>query len=294
MADAVQTLITELLEYRRSNKAEPVQATINNMVAAFEEIEGDLIPGGNTPQNANTVLSGPATGVAALPTFRTLVAADLEQFNVAAGNRVFASPSGVAGAPSFRALVATDIPSLAAIYLPLAGGTMTDTEQFADGSQFSAAGLAMAATRTITPDQLAGIVGTTTNNSANAGSVGEFIESVVTGAAPAPIANNTTTNLTSIALTAGDWDVESMVGFVPTASITSILFGPNTVSLTFPAIERFGELNFTGGIGSRQSFSVARQRFSLAGPETVYAVAEVTLSAGTCNMYGYLNARRVR
>jgi hypothetical protein len=44
----------------------------------------------------------------------------------AAQNSVFAGPSsGGAGAPSYRALVAGDIPSLAAIYLPLAGGTLS-------------------------------------------------------------------------------------------------------------------------------------------------------------------------
>lgn len=42
-----------------------------------------------------------------------------------AANIVFAGPTtGSAAAPTFRALVAADIPSLAATYLPLAGGTM--------------------------------------------------------------------------------------------------------------------------------------------------------------------------
>src|SRR5271166_1674867 len=40
-------------------------------------------------------------------------------------NTVFAAPNGSSGQPGFRALVSADIPSLSAIYLPLAGGTMS-------------------------------------------------------------------------------------------------------------------------------------------------------------------------
>lgn len=43
-----------------------------------------------------------------------------------AANLVFAGPAaGVAAQPTFRALVAADIPSLSATYLPLSGGTLT-------------------------------------------------------------------------------------------------------------------------------------------------------------------------
>lgn len=40
-------------------------------------------------------------------------------------NLVLASPNGSSGLPSFRSLVSADIPSLSAIYLPLSGGTMS-------------------------------------------------------------------------------------------------------------------------------------------------------------------------
>lgn len=105
-------------------------------------------------QTANTVFAGPTTGVAAAPTFRSLVAADIPSlayvtsvalslpsiFTVSGSpvtssgtltatlasqtaNTFFAAPNGTAGAPSFRTIVAADIPSLS--YLPLSGGTLT-------------------------------------------------------------------------------------------------------------------------------------------------------------------------
>ena len=85
---AVTILIAELAANRKSNNSEPTTATVNDMIAAFEELEAGIVPAG--PQNANTFYGGPASGVAATPTFRTLVVADIEQFNVTTGNKVFA------------------------------------------------------------------------------------------------------------------------------------------------------------------------------------------------------------
>ncbi|MBS1902257.1 MAG: hypothetical protein JSS75_00960 [Bacteroidetes bacterium] len=96
-------------------------------------------------QSANMVFAGPTTGVAAAPTFRSLVASDIPSLNYVtsvglslpslftvsgspvttsgtlsatlatqSANMVFAGPTtGVAAAPTFRSLVASDIPSLA-------------------------------------------------------------------------------------------------------------------------------------------------------------------------------------
>ena len=114
---------------------------------------GTLAIAWNT-QTANTVLAGPTAGVAAVPTFRALVAADIgfsfvtsvgitlsglsALFTVsgspvtsagsitlsiatALGNVVYAGPtSGPAAAPTFRSLVTSDIPNLSATYLTVA------------------------------------------------------------------------------------------------------------------------------------------------------------------------------
>lgn len=264
MADAITILIAELELYRSSGKAEPVRATINNMVAAFQEIENGLVSG-NEP--ANQVYAGPTSGAAA--------------------------PA------AFRALVVADLPSLAGTYLAIAGGTLTGTLQFDDGSQFSATGLAMAAGKTITPDQLAGIVGTTTNNNANAGSVGEYKSVQGTIGSSVGLTINVTADAQTLALSAGDWDVWGTIAFFNAGSTVTTLFQAwlNTVSATAPASAGQGAFlaivpNATAG--STFIGPVGRLRISLAAAGTVYLSVVSTFISGASDAYGFIGARRVR
>lgn len=143
--------------------------------------------------------------------------------------------------------------------------------------------------------QTAGIIGTTTNNNANAGSWGEYLTGTTTGTS---LTTGTTTNCSSVSLTAGDWDVEGVVTFVPAAgtTVTAIQAGINTVSATIPA-------NNTGGYnllfatlttGSSQSYASPIVRVSLASSGTAYllGVSNFGVSTMTCN--GFIRARRVR
>ncbi len=70
-----------------------------------------------TNQNANLVYAGPGSGVAAAPSFRALVAADIPALpyvsnNSGTANLFLATPNGASGAPSLRAIVAADVPTL--------------------------------------------------------------------------------------------------------------------------------------------------------------------------------------
>jgi hypothetical protein len=146
------------------------------------------------------------------------------------------------------------------------------------------------ASSTITPNQLAGIVGTNTNNDANAGSVGEYISSSVTGVTVA----TTATNVTSISVTAGDWDITIAVnsGGVPGTS-TLFRLGLSTTSATF--LTDYQEVCFVyqDTVQSVMSGCIPNMRKSIASTTTYYLVAQ---SYTTANNYvqGRISARRRR
>lgn len=152
----------------------------------------------------------------------------------------------------------------------------------------------LSATGNFTPSQTNGIVGTTTSNNANAGSVGEYVSA---SPAAAAISASTATNITSISLTAGDWDVSGSVLFQggSGATVTAVLAGISTTSATLPAPPLYG---FLGGISAPSttaaSMAAPLQRISLSSTTTVYLVGETVFTGGTTTAQGYVRARRVR
>lgn len=148
----------------------------------------------------------------------------------------------------------------------------------------------------LTASQTGGIIGTTTNNNANAGSVGEEIESVITAGAAVALTSNVVTNITSIPLGAGDWDVSAnlcmFIGIgttlVTVSGVTSSSSG--TISLSDPYL--FYNIIYGGPLNFGHPISL--QRYKLAGATTIYLITQTVFSGGTCGGYGALRARRVR
>ncbi|NOV24152.1 hypothetical protein E5S69_11580 [Cupriavidus necator] len=171
----------------------------------------------------------------------------------------------------------------------ISGATMSGT--FAGAHTYSGA---VTFSSTITPSSTTGIVGTTTNDSANAGSVGEYVTAT---AGPTALTSGVNTNITSISLTAGDWDVTGTVFFATGVgdTMTSGNVSVSSTSATHPAIPLYnnlGNLNLTSSLGLTGIAPV--QRFSLSATTTVYLVAGVAHSGGTLNATGMIRARRVR
>lgn len=141
-----------------------------------------------------------------------------------------------------------------------------------------------------------GIVGTTTNNDAAAGKVGEYVSSSVAINAVS-LSTATAANVTSISLTAGDWDVRGNIVYSPsgTTSITLMNGGISSTSATLPATNLY-----VGWAGSATvppgllGFEQAQQRFSLSGTTTIYLVTSATFTVSTLTAGGTLTARRVR
>jgi hypothetical protein len=136
-----------------------------------------------------------------------------------------------------------------------------------------------------------GIVGTTTNNSASAGYVGEYISSQILFASATSLTTATAKNVTSISLTAGDWDVAGQVSILASVATQAVSCGISTTSATL------GDFSVYSNIGATTtSFSAVMptQRISISGTTTVYLVAVASFVSGTATACGFIGARRVR
>jgi hypothetical protein len=151
------------------------------------------------------------------------------------------------------------------------------------------------ATGAITPSSTAGIVGTATNDSPNAGSIGELVSNSATGTS---LSNGTAINGTSISLTAGDWDAIAQCRFnTTTATIASGAVGISTTSATYGAFGTIGNfVNTNNSVATTNQFyaNTILVPLRLASTTTIYAVTSSSFAAGTVTVDCFIRARRVR
>lgn len=182
--------------------------------------------------------------------------------------------------PTFNGATPYDSSNLTiANYAPLASPTFTGTVTTA----------ALTTTGLITPSSTVGIKGTATNDNAQAGSIGEYVESSTSSFA---ISTGTTVNITSITLTAGDWDVFAWAGLTGGTSTTSFQMGFSTTSASYDATPgRYARTNTTFTSGGMTLDTMGR--LQLTSTTTVYLIASGAWS-GTNTAAGIIRARRVR
>lgn len=198
--------------------------------------------------------------------------------------------NGPSSAPSWGAPSITTVTGT----LPIANGGTGATVAATALSNLGGAALAGATfTGAITPSQTIGIVGTTTNNNANAGSLGEFPNNSASGIS---LTTNTNTNITSVSLTAGDWDVSGVVEYVPAAGTVpvSLTSGISNTTASFNGIGTLVTLATTLSTGITQRQVTPLVRVSVASTTTIFLVAVSTFSGGTMTANGFIRARRVR
>jgi len=237
---------------------------------------------------------------------------------------VFAAPNASGGVPAFRQLVVSDILGIgtaaslntgtSGANIPLLNGVNTwaaaqafsvrptfngntpwDNGNLPTPASLGAAGsfTTLSASGLITPTSTIGIKGTVTNDSAQAGSVGEFVTNNATGVS---LSSGTSSNITSISLTAGDWDVSGVIQFSPAGTTVMQLqyASVNTVSATGGALGSATNMNFTSTAGNGSTVPTPVVRLSLTATTTVYLVSQQFFTTSTCTAGGLLRARRVR
>lgn len=144
------------------------------------------------------------------------------------------------------------------------------------------------------------ITGTTTNNNASAGSVGQYIESIIVSGSAVAVVTATAKTVTSISLTAGDWDVDGIISYLPanttnvTAFVGSYALVTNTLDVTPGRVVAppMAAKVFDGTTAVHAP--MPHYRFSLAATTTVFLIAFSTFTVSTNVAYGMIRARRVR
>jgi hypothetical protein len=134
------------------------------------------------------------------------------------------------------------------------------------------------------------LLGVTDGSNAAAGQVGEYISS--TQATGQALATATALSVTSIVLSAGDWEVGGHVYFTISAG-TTIVIGWFTANASNAAQPGFGLFSSTTAFSSG-SISIPLMRLSISSPSTQNLMAQASFASGTAAATGTIWARRKR
>lgn len=145
-----------------------------------------------------------------------------------------------------------------------------------------------------------GINGTGTNDNASAGKVGEYVESVV-GFTNIPASTNWG-EITSISLTAGDWDVRFFAEYANNTATSPQFFdlGASTTSGNSATGLTLGSTYLELGLNSIPTGSNVAPigsltlRFSLSATTTVYLKVRGSYTGTAPQAAGRISARRAR
>lgn len=149
---------------------------------------------------------------------------------------------------------------------------------------------------------VAKVLGVSTNSNAAAGDAGEYIEQVIVSGSAISLTTGVTVNVTTISLTAGDWDVVVLGDFKggATTVVLDAFVGLSLVSATFGAEGTYNRFTTTGPGATifANSFNLALMtvpyRLSLSATTTVYFIAYGGFTTSTMSAFGTIRARRIR
>ena len=195
---------------------------------------------------------------------------------------------------ALTALNATNLSSgtVAAARMPALTGDVTSSA----GAVSTTAAATQANIVTLSKSTGVAVHGTNTNDSASAGYVGEVKDAGVTFSSAVSISNNTLTDVGTVSLTAGDWDVSAHICFTGASATTgqelyvsTSTGSPSGSSSRYSQI--FGEQT---SVGEDQCLTLNPFQVSISSTTSYYLVGNYIYSAGTGKIYGNLHARRMR
>lgn len=141
--------------------------------------------------------------------------------------------------------------------------------------------------------------GTATNDSAAAGYIGEYIESVISSTTSIPGTTGQYGNLTSISLTTGDWELNGLMSLDNANSATITTFAGaisvNTGNTTTDQIDGSNQADSaTPGAGAIRSIAIPGYRLLLSTTTTVFLKMAVGFAVATPQYRCRISARRMR
>ncbi len=308
-----QTLPGQTVVGRLTTSAGPAEAiplaTLNSQLSGL--------------QSANTVFAGPTSGAQAFAAFRALVNADTSGITQV-GNLTIGSVAATLAIASGKTLTASNTLTFTgtdgkainfANSLNFAGTDSTTVTFQATDTYVGRATTDTLTNKTIDtagPNTLkvGGVTlsggqypGTATNDNATTGNIGQYISSNVLVGSALSLSTGTPLNVTSVSLTAGDWDCQGVVSFSTgtTTTLTVNIGAINTTSATLPTIGGTGYASVVhsggangSGATSGDSLNIAPTRLSLSGTTTTYLVAQSAFGTSTNAAYGFIGCRRAR
>jgi len=125
-----------------------------------------------------------------------------------------------------------------------------------------------------------------------AGYVGEVLTSNIANGSATSLSTTTAKDVTSISLTAGDWDVYGNIFWNLSVSASSLAGWISTTSATKPDLSTIMQLNLATILTS--GFVVPGLRVNVSTTTTCYLSTVATFGSGTCTASGTIFARRRR
>ena len=177
-------------------------------------------------------------------------------------------------------------------------GTVTSLSQGA-GITLSTSPITTTGTISVDAGQ---IPGTTTNDSATAGNVGEYKSATTLIGSEVSLSSGNASDVATVSLSAGDWDVSGIVCWDTdtTTNVTGMRMGINSSSGTMPTTgtPSVSELPVYPGGGATLANipcgSVPSVRISLSGAGNGFLIARGLFTVSFLKVFGSISARRVR
>lgn len=191
--------------------------------------------------------------------------------------------------------VANSTPKISAAWLNLIDAFYVTLFQSATTAAQARTAIGAAASGANT--DITSLTGTTTNDSAAAGKIGEVITSTVLLGSAISLSAGTVANITTLSLTAGDWDLFGVIAFSPgaTTSVTQVIGSFSPTSATLATTPEQAKISTAANVMvTDTALAMPTTRVSLAAPATYYLVARAIFTVSTMVAYGRITARRAR